>query len=102
VVEQVRGLLGPIVGVAVKQEIGGASRGLSPKQAQEEIRKGVEQAIHDRARAQPFRISGPYTMVLKVRQEKPLYAGARRVGEGEFTFSSPDLLEILNAFNAMK
>ncbi|MGH7471855.1 MAG: M55 family metallopeptidase, partial [Longimicrobiales bacterium] len=53
VVEQVRGLLGPIDGVAVKEEIGDASLGLSPKQAQDEIRKGVEQAIRNRARAKP-------------------------------------------------
>jgi hypothetical protein len=37
-----------------------------------------------------------------LRQEKPLYAGARQTGPGEFTFSSPDLLKILDAFNAMK
>src|SRR5688572_17765952 len=43
VVEQIRGLLGPIDGVAVKDEIGDASLGLSPKQAQEAIRNGVEQ-----------------------------------------------------------
>src|SRR5688572_24034701 len=43
VVEQLRGLLGPIDGVAVKEEIGDASLGLSPKRAQEEIRNGVEQ-----------------------------------------------------------
>jgi hypothetical protein len=41
-------------------------------------------------------------MVLKVKAERPLYAGAQRVREGEFTFSSPDLLEVLKAFNAMK
>jgi len=41
-------------------------------------------------------------MVLKVKQERPLFPGAQRAREGEFTFSSPDLLEILNAFNAMK
>jgi D-amino peptidase len=102
VVEQIRGLLGPIEGVAVKEEIRDASLGLSPKQAQEEIRKGVEQAVRNRARAKIYRLPGPYTMVLKVKQERPLYAGAQRVREGEFTFASPDLLEILNAFNAMK
>jgi hypothetical protein len=40
-----------------------------------------------------------------VQKERPsltLYRGAQRVRDGEFTFSSPDLLEILNAFNAMK
>ena len=41
-------------------------------------------------------------MVLKVKQERPLYRGAERVSPGEFRFSSPDLLEVLNAFNAMK
>src|SRR5215212_5193081 len=102
VVEQIRGLLGPIDGVAVKVEIGDASLGLSPKQAQDEIRRVAEQAIRNRARAKVYRMSGPYTMVLKVRQERPLYAGAQRTGEGEFTSSSPDLLEILKAFNAMK
>jgi D-amino peptidase len=102
VVEQLRGLLGPIEGVAVKDEIGDASLGLSPQRAQEEIRKGVEQAIRRRGQLKAYRMAGPYTMVLKVRQERPLYAGAQRLREGEFTFSSPDLLAVLDAFNAMK
>jgi hypothetical protein len=42
-------------------------------------------------------------MVLKVRvDKKPLYQGAERVSPGELRFASPDFLEILNAFNAMK
>jgi D-amino peptidase len=102
VVDQLRALLGDIVGVAVKDEIGDASLGLSPEQAQDEIRAGVERAVRERARAKPYRLSAPYTMVLEVRQEKPLYAGARRTAPGKLTFSSPDLLEILSAFNAMK
>src|SRR6185503_7981537 len=64
VVDQLRGLLGPIDGVAVKEEIGDASLGLSPKQAQDEIRKNVEQAVRNRARAKPYRMPGPYTMAL--------------------------------------
>lgn len=102
VVEQIRGLLGPIEGVAVKEEINDASLGLSPKLAQDEIRKGVEQAVRNRARAKLYKLPGPYTMVLKVKQERAPYPGAQRVRDGEFTFSSPDLLEVLNAFNAMK
>jgi D-amino peptidase len=102
-VEQLRGLLGPIDGVAVKEEIGGdASSGLSPAQAQAEIKKVVEQAVRNRARAKPYKLAPPYTMVLKVRKEKPPYQGATRVKEGEFTFTHTDLLEVLNAFNAMK
>ena len=102
VVTQVRELLGSIQGVAVKEEIGDASIGMSPKQAQEEIRKGVELAVRDRSKFKAYKVQGPYTMVLKVKQERPLYPGAQRIREGEFTFSSADLLEVLKAFNAMK
>jgi D-amino peptidase len=105
VVDQIKGMLGTgVEGVAVKEEIGGdASLGLSPKQAQDEIRKGVEAAVRGRARARAYKLAAPYTMSLKVRAEKPeLFAGARRIAAGEFTFVSSDLLQILTAFNAMK
>lgn len=103
VVDQVRGLLGPIEGVAVKEEIGGdASSGMSPKQAQEAIWRGVDQGVRNRSRAKPYKMTAPYTMVLKVKQERPAYPGAQRTGQGEFTYSSPDLLEVLKAFNALK
>ena len=101
-VDQLRELLGPIEAVAVKEEIADAVLGLAPKQAQDEIRRGVEQAVGNRARFKPFTMPGPYTMILKVKQERPPYKGAERIREGEFRFSSPDFLEILNAFNAMK
>ena len=102
-VDQIRGLLGPIGAVAVKEEIGGdASLGVSPKTAEQQIRGGVEQAIRNRAKAKVYRLSPPYTMVLKVKQERPLFPGAQKVRDGEFTFTSPDLLAVLSAFNAMK
>ncbi|MGE0553512.1 MAG: M55 family metallopeptidase [Gemmatimonadales bacterium] len=102
VVDQVRGLLGAVDGVAVKQEINDAVISLSPRRAQEEVQRGVEQAVRNRSRFKPYVIPAPYTMVLKVRKDRELYPGSRRVKEGETTFSSPDFLEILNAFNAMK
>lgn len=101
-VDQLRALLGGLDGVAVKEEINDAVISLSPKQAQDEIRRGVEQAVRGRARFKPFAMAGPYTMILRVKQERPLYKGAERVREGEFRFSSPDFFEILTAFNAMK
>lgn len=101
-VDQLRGLLGPIGAVAVKEEMADASLGMSPKQAQDEIRKGVELAVQDRAKLKPYKLAEPYTMVLRVRQERPLYPGATRTKTGESTFAHSDLLEILNAFNAMK
>jgi D-amino peptidase len=102
VVEQIRGLLGPIEGVAVKQEINDASLGLSPKQAQDEIRRGVEAGVRGRAKAKTYALAGPYTMVLKTKQERALYPGAVKGKDGEVTFRSASLLEVLNAFNAMK
>lgn len=102
VVEQLRGLLGPIGGVAVKEGIAEASLGMSPAAARDAIRAGVETAVRARSSARPYALPAPYTMVLKVKQERSAYTGARRTGDAEFTFSSPDLFEILNAFNAMK
>lgn len=102
VVDQVRGLLGPIGAVAVKQEVNDASLGLSPKRAQTAIRTGVAAAVRHRSRAKPYLMPGPYTMVLQVRTERPLYAGAVRTAPKTFTFSGADLLDVLNAFNAMK
>ena len=102
VVSQIRGLLGPIGGVAVKEEINDASLGLSPARAAAAIRTGVELAVRNRASAKRYVLPGPYTMTLKVKTERPLYPGAQRTGEGAFTFTSNSLLDVLNAFNAMK
>ena len=102
VVTQIRALLGPIGGVAVKEEINDASLGLSPKRASDEIRRGVELAVRTPSSAKSFSMPGPYTMVLKVKVERPLFPGALRVREGEFTFTSSSLLDVLSAFNAMK
>ena len=101
--DQVRGLLGPIETVAVKEEIGGkASLGLSPHEARAAIGRGVKRGIERRAELKPYVLAAPYTMTLKVRQERPLYKGAERVSAGESRFTSPNLLEVLSAFNAMK
>ena len=101
--DQLRALLGPIETVAVKEEIGGdASLGMSPQQAREAIGRGVKRGLDRRAELKPYVLAAPYTMTLKVRQERPLYKGAERVGPGESRFTSANLLDVLNAFNAMK
>ena len=41
-------------------------------------------------------------MVLKVRQDGKKFDGAVNSAAGEFTFTSPDLLRVLAAFNALK
>jgi D-amino peptidase len=101
-VEQAREMLGPVEAVETKFATAGSVNSLSPARAQAAIREGAERALRNLGRARPFKLTPPYTMVLKVRQEKPLYAGARRTAPGESTFVHEDLLEILNAFNAMK
>jgi D-amino peptidase len=101
--DQLRVLLGPIETVAVKEEIGGeASLGMSPQQAREAIGRGVKRGLDRRAELKPYVLAAPYTMTLKVRQERPLYKGAERVGPGESRFTSANLLDVLTAFNAMK
>jgi D-amino peptidase len=99
---QLRNLVGPIEGLAVKREIANAINGMSPASVQDSIRAGVERAVRNRASAKPYKLRAPYTMVLRVKKERPLYAGAERIQPGEFRFVSSDLLEVLNAFNAMK
>jgi D-aminopeptidase len=81
---------------------GGAISSLSPASAQRQIMEGVERAVRGRDRVKPYKLAPPYTMVLKVRTEKPLYRGAERPRPGESVLRHADLLEILNAFNAMK
>jgi D-amino peptidase len=102
VVEQVRALVGNVEAVAVKEAVEEGSLGMSPQRAQEAIRRGVEQGVRNRAQAKPYRLRLPYTMVLRVKEERPLYPGAQRSGDKESTFTSSDLLQVLAAFNAMK
>lgn len=99
---QARKLFGDIVTCQTKIGMGSAELGLHPKVVQKNIRKGVKAALQQRDRFKPYTLTPPYTMVLKVKKEKPLYPGAVRTGEGEFTFTSSDFLEIMDAFNQMK
>jgi D-amino peptidase len=102
-VDQARTLLGPVEAVVTKTATGdGAVSSLSPAAAQRQITDGVERAVRTRDRFKPYKMTPPYTMVLKVKQERPLYRGAERPRPGESVFRHADLLEVLNAFNAMK
>ncbi len=102
VVNQIRGLLGTVDGVAVKEEIADAINGMSPKSAQEAIRAGVERAVRARATFRPYKLAPPYAMRLKVKNGGKKFEGATAGADGEFSFTSPDLLRVLEAFNALK
>ena len=102
-VDQAREMLGPVEAVAVKQAVtGGGVLSLSTAEARRQIQAGVERAMRRLGDFKPYKLTPPYTMSLKVRQEKPLYRNATRQTAGESRFQHNDLLEILNAFNAMK
>ena len=102
VCEQVRGLFGKVETVAVKKGIGAAALNLHPEVAQEKIRAGVEKALGNLSEYEPYKMTAPYTMVLKLKNEElvykgALYPGAKRTGDWEITYSNDDLLEVLQA-----
>jgi D-amino peptidase len=102
VCEQVRGLVGRVETVAVKKGIGAAALNLHPEVAQEKIRSGVEKALGNLSQYEPYKLTAPYTMVLKLKSEELVYKGAEypgaeRTGDWELTYSSDDLLEVLRA-----
>ena len=66
-VDQARGLLGPVEAVVTKTVVGnGAIDSLSPATAQRQITDGVERAVRARGTFKPYKLTPPYTMVLKV------------------------------------
>jgi D-amino peptidase len=100
--QQAKNLFGEIATVETKIGMNRAELGLHPEVVRDLIRSEVTKAVKDLQKFKPFKLNAPYTMVLKVRKERELFAGAERSGEGEFTFTSSDFLEIMDAFNQMK
>jgi D-amino peptidase len=99
---QVENLFGEVVTVETKIGMGASALGLHPDVVCDRIRSGVSRALEDLPRFKPYKLEAPYTMILKVKTEKEPYPGAKKTGEGEFTFTSSNLLEVMDAFNRMK
>ena len=100
--QQAKDLFGEIATVQTKLGMGTAELGLHPEAVRDKIREEVSNTLQDLSRFKPYKLQAPYTMVLKVKEERDLYPGAKKTGEGEFTFTSSDLLEVMDAFNKMK
>jgi D-amino peptidase len=100
--QQAKDLFGEVDTVETKVGLGTAGLGLHPEIVHQLIRDAVYRAMRDPSRFQPYKLKPPYTMVLKVKNERELYPGAEKTGEGEFTYTSSDLLEVMDAFNRMK
>lgn len=104
---QVKALLGEVETVAVKDAIGAAVVSLHPEVAQKKIRQGVEKALRNLNKYQPYKLKPPYTLVLKLKNEKMVYngsfyPGAKRTGDWELTYKSDSILEIIKAFVWMR
>jgi D-amino peptidase len=105
--DQVTELFGNVGTFATKQGIGAASMGMHPEAAREGIRAGVAEAVRNRDQYQPFTMTKPYTLVLKLKTEASVYngsffPGAERTGDWELTFTSDDIFQVMYAFNVMK
>ncbi len=107
VCDQARELLGTVETVAVKEGIGAAALNLHPEVARELIRAGVEKALQNLDDYKPYRLSAPYTMVLRLKTEQSiyngaLYPGAKRTGDWELTYVAEDVLKLMLAYRGMR
>ena len=101
--QQVKDLFGEVDTFETKIGMGrNTELGLHPEVVRDKIRKEVTNCLRELYRFKPYKMKPPYTMVLKVKKEGDLYPGAEKIGEGEFKFTSSDLLEVMDAFNKMK
>ena len=105
--EQAKKLFGEVKTVPVKKGIGNAALNLHPEVAREKIKEGVKNALLNLKKFEPYKLSPPYKMVLKLKREelvneKSYYPGAKRTGDWELTFESNDLMEVIKAFHRMR
>ena len=101
-IEQATDIFGDVECVAVKKGYGDASLGYHPEVSCEKIRAGVSVALREMHRFKPYKLRAPFTMSLKVRNEKEPYPGVQKVRDGEFTFTTNDIMEVINAFYKMR
>ena len=105
--DQISALLGDVETVPVKKGIGAAAVNLHPEVTREMIRTGVEHALRNLDRYEPYHLESPYTLVLKLKNEEMVYngsyyPGAQRTGDWELTYTSDDFLDIMLAFSYMR
>lgn len=100
-------LFGDVGTAALKDGIGQATLSVHPDVAFDMIKSGVEESLKKLGNYKPYKMTAPYTMVLKMKNEHKVYnaqffPGAKRTGDWEITFTSDDFLEVMHAFNKIK
>jgi D-amino peptidase len=104
---QVETLFGTVETVAVKDGIGSAALNSHPEVTRQQIRAGVESALTDLSRFEPYDLGSPYTLVLTMKDEVVVYngsfyPGAERTGEWELTFTTDNIIDIMTAYSFMR
>ncbi|UCF06375.1 MAG: M55 family metallopeptidase [bacterium] len=104
--DHVKRLLGNVETFAVKEGLGNAALSLHPEVSRERIREGVKNALLNLEKFKPYKITSPYTLVVKYKNEelvheKSLHPGVKRTGDWELTYRSDDLLDIMKTFRLM-
>jgi D-amino peptidase len=104
---QVQRLFGTVETVAVKGGIGSAALNLHPEVTREQIRAGVESALSNLSRFEPYDLGSPYTLVLTMKDEVVVYngsfyPGAERTGEWELTFTAENIIDVMTAYSFMR
>lgn len=107
VCEQAKQLFGKVETVAVKEGMGAAALNLHPAVARESIQAGVEKALRNLDQYKPYKLSPPYTMVLKLKSEQSIYEGAfypgaTRTGDWELTYVAQDIMDLMLAYRGMR
>lgn len=103
---QAKVLFGEVKTVAVKEGLGNAALNLHPEVSRERILKGVKNALLNLNKYKPYKLTSPYMLVVKYKNEeivneKSLQPGVTRTGDWELTYKSDDLLDIMKAFSLM-
>jgi len=99
--DQAKEILGDISTYAVKVGIVAAELGVHPKVAQKNITSAVFEACSNIEKYKPYNLKPPYKLHLKVRRERELYPGAEKIGEGEFIYTSDNIMDVVEAFENM-
>jgi D-amino peptidase len=101
--DQIRGIIGPIETVAVKEGIGTAALMMHPAKARELIQKGVAAGLKNLKSFKPYKPSTPYKLEIVFTDEhQALRAswipGAVRTSERSVAFTSSDFMDIIKDF----
>jgi len=103
-VEELRGFLGDVEGVAVKEALGfHSARTVTPARAQRMIREGARRALERLDDFQPYRLDSPVVLELSLKHYRAAEVLAYlpivdRIGARTVRYEAPDMVEMARFF----